>query len=72
MKGTVMETWKNTLSEEENLYVYAYVNSRKNPDKMKEHHEQNNSNDNNRTAFKSNGEYFKFIPHLEYFPGLVA
>ncbi|SFF45097.1 hypothetical protein [Flavobacterium xueshanense] len=59
MKGTAMETWENTLSEEEILYVYAYVNSLKNSDEMMEHHEQNNSNENNRAAFKSNGEYFK-------------
>lgn len=38
VKGTAMETWKNTLSEEEILYIYAYVNSLKNSDEMMEHH----------------------------------
>lgn len=56
MKGTAMETWEYTLSEEEILYVYAYLNSLKNSVEMIEHHEENNSNDNNRAAFKSNGE----------------
>lgn len=56
MKGTAMETWEYTLSEEEILYVYAYLNSLKNSVEMIEHQEENNSNDNNRAAFKSNGE----------------
>jgi mono/diheme cytochrome c family protein len=41
MKGTAMAAWENTLSEEEILSVYAYVNSLKNSDEMMEHHEQN-------------------------------
>lgn len=41
MKGTAMAAWENTLSEEEILSVYAYVNSLKNSDEMMEHHEKN-------------------------------
>jgi len=37
VKGTAMERWKNTLSEEEILF-YTNVNSLKNSDKMMEHH----------------------------------
>jgi mono/diheme cytochrome c family protein len=41
IKGTAMAGWENTLSEEEILSVYAYVNSLKNSGEMMEHHEQN-------------------------------
>lgn len=51
-----METWEYTLSEEDILYVYTYLNSLKNSVEMIEHRVENNSNDNNRAAFKSNGE----------------
>jgi mono/diheme cytochrome c family protein len=39
--GTAMAAWENTLSEEEILSVYVYVNSLKNSGEMMEHHEQN-------------------------------
>ncbi|UQD55143.1 cytochrome c [Flavobacterium sp. K5-23] len=41
IKGTAMTGWENTLSEEEILSVYVFVNSLKNPDEMMEHHGQN-------------------------------
>jgi mono/diheme cytochrome c family protein len=39
MKRTAMIAWENTLSEEEILSVYAYINSLKKSGEMMEHHE---------------------------------